>query len=724
MLRNVPGRLRTNLISARCLAATTIFSTPPKPDASVSSKRLDAIRNIGIIAHIDAGKTTTTERMLFYSGKTRRVGEVDRGDTVMDYLPQERERGITIRAAATTFSWRVSDREADRGGTINLIDTPGHVDFTFEVDSALWAMDGAVTILDGSAGVEAQTQTVWRQASKYKIPRIVFVNKLDKPGGDFARCLLELGDRLKCLPLPVIEPLYDAGREKLLGVLDIIKQRKIIFSGPNGEAVSEEPHACSPKRRALLEQMAELDEDFLEKYLENQELPDESIYKCLERLTASSKCVPVLAGSSFHNIGVQPLMDAIFRYLPGPDLRTASSAPILRALAFKVVVDEQRGILVYLRVCTGSVTHGKTLYNVSGGKTHKERVQKVMQASGKDLVEVAEAGPGSIVVVTGLKSTATGDTLSEVADDQELGQLEVPAPVFQVACWAPSRLEEEKMVTALEQMCLEDPSLKLAKDQQTGQWLLAGQGELHLEVAGHRLRREQRQESVEFGKVRIALRETVVEMVRGELQYDRQLDDLRLSGLLSLVLEPLPLEEGLYVRDRVEIDFDSAGFRLPRHLSPQEYREAVSDGVMAGLTNGPVRGSRLCGLRVVVKKLHYLDSHSTTTAFKHCAIQLLQNLGKVFASKFALAEPVMSLAVRLDPKDLGTVLPDLHSQRRATVFGYGPAPDDPQVQVIEAEAPLPLLVGYVSWLRTATSGKASLEMQVKGYRVCQVRPHQ
>lgn len=669
------------------------------------------IRNIGIIAHIDAGKTTLTERLLYHAGLIKRIGSVDRGDTVMDYLPQERARGITIKAACISLAWNACKSDNPKDNVlINIIDTPGHVDFTIEVERAMRVMDGAVAVVDGSAGVQAQTVTVWQQADKFKVNRLVFVNKLDKIGADFNMAVKDIENRFKVVAVPLSEPVYS--NSQLIGIHDFITNQVVLYNGEHGEHVESHPFPNNTKQSLLMEKIAELDEDFLTAYLENQGQSMDNMKTALNRIIKQSKAVPIISGSAFKNIGVQSVLNSVADYLPQPTILNDSS---LLALAFKVIMDEQRGLLVFVRVYSGTINNKTTLYNLNAGK--KERVVEVMQAAGKMLDKVESVHSGQIAVLIGLKSTATGDTLSNDPSKHVLDGVSVPQPVFQMACSFYSQSEEERVTTALTTMSLEDPSLKMEKDPSTGQIVVSGMGELHLEIAGQRLKEDFKCPQVQLSKVRITYRETISEMIKGELEFEKNVNGTRLSALVSLIIEPLPLIDGQYCSTDVVINFLPEAVRVPKHINSSDYVTAVKDGLDLALTNGPLRGSRVVGIKVLVKKVHWMDSDSTPTAVRHSTMQLVSSLYSSFASKFNLIEPIMNLNIKTDAKHLGTILSDLHSERRAVVFGYGSYSDThPNQQEIHAEAPLLELMGYITWLRTATSGDSSLSMTLKGYK--------
>lgn len=667
--------------------------------------RIARIRNIGIVAHIDAGKTTLTERLLHAAGLIRRVGTVERGDTVTDYLPQERERGITIKAAACTLPWTRNNVRH----IVNLVDTPGHVDFGVEVERALRVMDGAIAVIDGTAGVQAQTMTVWAQADRHRVNRLLFINKLDRMGADYAAVLRDIQIRLRVATLQLNVPVFQG--DAFLGIYDQVLGKLMTFSPDSTISL----HDYGLDRTPFMEAIAELDQPFLESYLEDQNPTPDMIRAAIRRIAIAGLAVPCLAGSAFRGIGVSSVLDATVDYLPSPEI-TAIGLKMVQALAFKVVCDEQRGPLVHVRVYSGSISAPTLLLNVSRGG-RKERITRVLQATGGELHEIDSVGPGHIAVLLGCKGTATGDTLAGSVDTDQLPTITIPPPVLQLALSLQSQSEEDLLMASLHSLTLEDPSLRAGRDPNNGQLVLSGMGELHLEVATQRLRKEYKCGRVRVGPVKISYREALCTLLSGELQYNRQLGPTdRLSGLVALSIEPLPVIDSLYSPTAVQVSFAPDALRVPRSINPEDYLQAVRDGIDTGLANGPIQGSRIVGLSIRVGKVHWTDGDSTPTAIRHCTIQLLEGLCRANLNKFHVIEPIMKLQVRVNRQFLGSLLPDLHGTRRATVHSYDPIPDDPDTVLIEAEAPLASLMGYVTWLRSATSGNGVMSMQFHGYR--------
>lgn len=696
------------------------------------NRHTENVRNIGIIAHIDAGKTTTTERMLYYSGFTRRIGEVDRGDTVMDYLPEEKERGITIKAAAITFPW------AD--AQINLIDTPGHVDFGMEVERSLRVLDGAITIVDGSAGVQAQTRTVWRQAAKRDIPRMIYINKMDKVGADFGRTLADLRCKLTDLQhIPVMLPILDGEKGMIAGV-DLIRQKVLTWSGERGSVVNatdwdavDRSHFV-PHRDSMVESIASLDETLLELFLEDpNSITELQLDHAIRRLLVQRRIAPVFCGSSFTNIGVQPLMDAAVKYFPSPVQQPGSTNlkvirngdgqisewPILSeallALAFKVIHDEQRGLLVFVRIYSGTLSRRTVLQNST--QRIKERPLRVMRIYANKFEEIEEAYPGDVVVLTGLKNTRTGDTLLSEVDtrgggisckgDIRLTGIEVPEPVFTCSVEAESGAEEGILDEALRIVSLEDPSVRTKRDAETGQTQLSGMGELHLEIVGKRITRDLRAKA-RFGEVQISYKE-YLDINGGPLEInediDKEMNGLQMSGGLKLRLE------NLQNSGTSEAKFMTGSFLR------DEYRESITDGLMAALQQGPLACFPIGGLIITVLQANFVSGVSSPTALRYIAYQIMKNyLNRPESRSFLrLMEPIMSVEISVPPSHLGYILTDIHSNRRGIVIESNSTDGTGEV-VMMAEIPLAEILGYASQLRSRTAGHGSFSMQPLCYR--------
>lgn len=674
------------------------------------STNLERIRNIGIIAHIDAGKTTTTERMLFYAGLTRRIGEVDRGDTVMDYLPEERERGITITAAAITFAWKEH--------RINLIDTPGHVDFGMEVERSLRVLDGAVTIMDGSAGVQAQTKTVWRQATRHEIPRIVYINKMDKVGADFYRSVREIREKLGgvepiCLQVPIMRD------DRMIAIADLISRRMLYWKDEQGRKVTTEDWKGNDEleshRSQLLEQVASHNDSILEKYLDNpNHIEISEIERVLRELTLTGKITPVLCGSSFTNMGVQPIMDAILKFLPNPSERqfpllwdhqrnlTKWKKDQLLAMAFKVVHDEQRGLLVFIRIHSGSLSTRITLRNTN--RNVRERPSKIMTIFANRFEECEEVGAGNVVVLLGLKNTKTGDTLISETDAVHQGLvtlagIESPQPVFSRAVEAESTSEEDRLAEALNIIELEDPSIKVSKDEETGQRHISGMGELHLEIVGKRITRDLRAKA-SFGEIQIAYKEILPGSTKTTLRetIDRDVNGKKFVGEIEYIVETNDQLENL-------IRFGD----LPNIAG---LREEITDGFQSALQDGPLASFPLIGIKILVGKIVWTEGTSSVEGMRYLVFTSMRAWLRTQSSR--LVEPIMSVELTVPNEYIGSVLTDIHSGRRGVVTETTISEDGEHT--ILSEVPLVSMLGYATSLRSRTAGTASFSMQPLTYR--------
>ncbi|GBB93390.1 hypothetical protein RclHR1_02160016 [Rhizophagus clarus] len=735
-------------------------------------------RNIGIIAHIDAGKTTTTERMLHYSGFTRRIGDVDHGDTVMDYMKQERERGITITSAAITFGWK--------NHRINLIDTPGHVDFTIEVERSIRVLDGAVTILDGVSGVEAQTQTVWAQADKYGIPRIAYVNKMDRIGAGFGRTVKEMRYKLGTRPLVCQLPVMkkdSIGNNIFFGVVDLLDMQVLDWNNdPNGSIINKisltEQYPISELfeeavkgRSHLVEALSEIDDQLLEILLANEDpmkVSVDDIREALRRVTLNGKAVPVFCGASYKNIGVQPLMDAVVDFLPSPldrspPLATLSDKIIeiplkekekLCAFAFKVIHDHKRGPMVFIRVYSGKIDNRMTLFNTSSRK--RERVNKLLQMYANDVEEIPSITAGNIGVIVGLKETRTGDTLIQVNDsrqDLKLQSIDIPSPVFFYAVEPTSTSDEKPLEEALKNMLREDPSLHVHVDSDSGQTLISGMGELHLEIIKDRLLTEFKV-NAEMGKMRISYRETItVEQLEHTCLYDRELMGKKQKAQVSLTITPLSEnDKGVpeEVGNRIEIQIDDLNSEQVEtnnensfmKLNKEEIRDTLRSGILSALYRGPILGFPITGLHIKVHSLELFGSESTKMAIGACASQALGEAMK--NGDPALLEPLMDVEVEVPEEHLGDVLADLTGTRRGNILGletsgqsidydhsieiYAPpdstytSSDEKQgvvkpKRIIKAHVPLSTLLGYSSSLRSLTGGTGSFNMRIHSFGI-------
>jgi elongation factor G len=670
---------------------------------------LEQVRNIGIMAHIDAGKTTTTERILYYTGRTHKMGEVHEGAAVMDWMAQEQERGITITSAATTASWR--------DFRINIIDTPGHVDFTVEVERSLRVLDGAIAVFDAVAGVEPQSETVWRQADKYRVPRIAFINKMDRVGADFFASVQSMVDRLGATPVPVQLPL---GREDAFrGVVDLVEMRTIEWNDDLGTAMevgeipAELQEQAEEYHHQLLDKVAEHDEELLEAYLtdEASATPD-MIRRALRRATLADAITPVLLGSAFKNKGVQALLDAVIDYLPSPidvppvhgvDPRTEheisrrpSEEDPFSALAFKVMSDPYVGKLTYFRVYSGTVKAGDRVLNVSTGKT--ERVGRLLQMHANHREEREGVGAGEIVAAVGLKSTTTGDTLAVQSAPILLESIVFPEPVISVAIEPKTKADQDKLSTALQRLTEEDPTFRVRTDEETGQTLIAGMGELQLEIVVDRLVREFSVDA-NVGRPQVAYRETLGKRVeRVEGRFVRQTGGRGQYGHAVINLEPAQPGTGYEFVDKI------VGGKIPR-----EYIPAVDLGIQEAMESGTLAGYPVVDVLIELVEGSYHDVDSSELAFKVAGSMAFK--AGMQRSSPKLLEPVMAVEV-LTPDDyLGDVMGDLNS-RRGRVEGLEPRGN---AQAIRARAPLATMFGYATDLRSMTQGRATFTMQFDRY---------
>ncbi len=669
---------------------------------------LERVRNIGIIAHIDAGKTTVSERILYYTGRTYRIGETHEGTAVMDWMEQERERGITITSAATTAEWR--DHQ------VNIIDTPGHVDFTVEVERSLRVLDGGVVVFDGVAGVEPQSETVWRQANKYQVPRICFVNKMDRTGADFDRTLRMIEERLGAVAIPLQLPM--GAEDQFGGVIDLVAMRALRFGGDRGETVAEDVipvhyrDAANEAREAMVERLAEHDDQLLVSFLEGHEIGVTELQKAIRRATISNAITPVLAGSALRNKGVQPLLDAVVTYLPSPlevppivahDVkdteityeRPASDDEPLTALAFKVVSDPFVGRLVFFRVYSGVVRSGERVMNTGRGR--RERFGRLLRMHADSREDIEEVYAGEIAAGIGLKDTFTGDTLSDPDKPVVLEAITFPAPVISVAIEPRTRDDQDRLGESLQRLSEEDPTFKVRYDEETGQTVISGMGELHLEVIVDRMRREHRVEA-NVGRPQVAYRETIRRAVRTEGRFVRQTGGRGQYGHCVLEVEPREPGAGFVFEDR------TVGGSIPR-----EYISAVRQGVERALTTGSRAGFPVVdvGVAVVDGSFHAVDS-------SEMAFQTAGTMGMREAldkGSSVLLEPVMKVEVVTPDDHFGDVLGDI-SQRRGHVLGSEPRGN---AQVIAAEVPLAETFGYATDVRSLTQGRATYSMEFDHY---------
>ena len=676
---------------------------------------LERIRNIGIMAHIDAGKTTTTERILYYTGRTYKLGEVHEGTATMDWMEQEQERGITITSAATTCFW---ERHAQQF-RINIIDTPGHVDFTVEVERSLRVLDGAITVLDAVGGVEPQTETVWRQADRYRVPRIIFVNKMDRVGADFGRCLHMVRERLGARALPIHLPLGSG--ELFTGLIDIIRQVEIAFDdeslgrkyveGPVPGALKERVAAL---RHELLEAIVEQDDAILHKYLEGQPLTEAEIVAVLRKATVSGAVVPVLCGAAFKNKGVQQLLDAVIDFLPSPTevpaiqghlphhdathaVRNASDDEPFAALAFKISTDPYVGKLTYFRVYSGVLTAGSYVYNSS--KDRRERIGRLLQMHANKREEIEEVRAGDIAAAIGLKDTKTGDTLCDQNEPIILEAMRFPEPVISVAIEPKTKADQDKLSGALAKLSEEDPTFRVHSDPETGQTIISGMGELHLEIIVDRMRREFKVEA-NVGRPQVAYRETVrkrVEYIEGK--FIRQTGGRGQYGHVVIHLEPGEVGTGFVFEDNI------VGGTIPR-----EYIGPVEQGVKEALENGVLAGYPMVDVKVELVDGSYHDVDSSEMAFKIAGSMAVKEAAR--QAHPVLLEPVMDVEVVTPADYMGDVIGDL-SGRRGKIGGMTQRGD---AHVVAASVPLAEMFGYSTTLRSMSQGRAVYHMQFSHYQ--------
>jgi len=659
------------------------------------------------MAHIDAGKTTTTERILYYTGVTHRIGEVDEGSATMDWMEQEKERGITITSAATTCFWK--------DHRINVIDTPGHVDFTIEVERSLRVLDGAVAVFCSVGGVEPQSETVWRQADKYKIPRIAFVNKMDRTGADFQGCLRMMVDRLKTTPLPIQLPM--GKEEDFQGVIDLIKMKAIIFDsrslGDHYDVLDipkDYLKEASQQREFLIERLAERDDFLMEKFVDGQEVSESELKRTLREVTLRLEGIPVLCGAAFRNKGVQPLLDAIVDYLPSPldvppvkgmDLQgrelsfSANNGYPLSALAFKIMSDPYTGQLTFFRIYSGSLKSGDSVFNPTKGK--RERIGRLLKMHANKREEIEEVSAGDIFAAVGLKYTTTGDTICLEKKPIILESMHFPEPVISIAIEPKTQGDVDKLGSSLHKLALEDPSFKVKTDEETAQTIISGMGELHLEIIVDRLLREFNVEA-NVGKPQVAYRETITKAIKSEGRFIRQSGGKGQYGHVWLMLEPQPHGKGFEFVNKI------VGGRVPR-----EYIPAVQKGVTEAMEKGVLAGYPMVDIKVTLLDGSYHDVDSSEMAFK-----IAGSMGFKEGARSAhpiLLEPMMSIEIITSDEFMGQVLSDLTSRRgKTTKVEYRAG-----TNVIAGEAPLANMFGYATDLRSLTQGRATFTLQFSHY---------
>jgi len=676
---------------------------------------IDRYRNIGIVAHVDAGKTTTTERVLFYTGLSHKIGEVHDGAATMDWMEQEQERGITITSAATTCFWSGMSQQFDQY-RINIIDTPGHVDFTIEVERSLRVLDGAVVVLCGSSGVQPQTETVWRQANKYHVPRMVFVNKMDRTGADFLSVVEQLKDRLGANPVPL--QMTIGAEDEFKGVVDLIKMKAIIWNESDQgmtfdyqDVPADMLADCELYREQVIEAAAEASDEYMELYLEEGELSEEQIKDGIRRRTLANEIVPVLGGSAFKNKGVQAVLDAVVEYLPSPQEvkaiegemddgsiqdRHADDDEPFAALAFKIATDPFVGTLTFFRVYSGKLQTGDAVWNPIKGR--RERIGRMVQMHSNDREEIKEVLAGDIAAAIGLKDVTTGETLCDQNSRITLERMEFPEPVISVAVEPRSQPDQEKMGVALGKLAQEDPSFRVKTDEETGQTIISGMGELHLDIIVDRMKREFGVEA-NIGKPQVAYREAIRNSCNIEGKFVRQSGGRGQYGHVQVKFEPrTDGEEGLEFINEV------VGGTVPK-----EYIPAVEKGIEEQMNNGVLAGYPLLGLKATLYDGSYHDVDSNEMAFKIAAGMATRKLSEEGGA--VLLEPTMKVEVVTPEENMGDVVGDLN-RRRGMISGME---DGPGGKVVSAEVPLSEMFGYATDLRSATQGRATYAMEFLKY---------
>ena len=676
---------------------------------------LNRYRNIGIVAHVDAGKTTTTERVLFYTGVSHKIGEVHDGAAVMDWMEQEQERGITITSAATTVFWSGSERQFDQH-RINIIDTPGHVDFTIEVERSLRVLDGAVVVFCGTSGVEPQSETVWRQADKYEVPRMVFVNKMDRAGANFLRVVEQIEERLGTTP--VCMQLNIGSEGEFEGIIDLVRMKALYWDEDKGLTFEEKeiPEALTATaeeyRENLIEAAAEANDELTEKYLEEGSLNNEEIMLGIRQRTIRNEIVPAFCGSAFKNKGVQPLLDGVIRYLPAPDevksirgflengeteaKRHSDDDEPFAALAFKIATDPHVGALTFFRVYSGVLSSGDAVFNSVKGR--KERIGRMVQLHSNERQDIKEVRAGDIAAAIGLKSATTGDTLCDDRNKITLERMEFPDPVIRVAVEPRSQADQEKMSIALGKLAAEDPSFQVSTDEESGQTLIAGMGELHLDIIVDRMKREFSVDA-NIGKPQVAYRETIRQAVESEGKFVRQSGGRGQYGHVWLKLEPMTGDEDYEFVDEI------VGGVVPR-----EYISAVDRGIQDQMANGVLAGYPLLGIKATLYDGSYHDVDSSEVSFKVAGSMALRQ--GVLDGDPVLLEPVFAVEVVCPEDYYGDVIGDLN-RRRGIVMGME---DVPAGKAVKAEVPLAEMFGYATDVRSMSQGRATFSMEFTSYK--------
>lgn len=678
------------------------------------STPINLYRNIGIMAHIDAGKTTTTERILFYTGVSHKIGEVHEGAAAMDWMDQEQERGITITSAATTCYWEGMDRQYKRH-RINIIDTPGHVDFTIEVERSLRVLDGSIAVFCAVGGVEPQSETVWRQADKYQVPRMAFVNKMDRMGANFYRVITQMKDRLGAKPLVMQVPI--GAEDNFQGVVDIVRMKAIYWDDDNlgltyqeKEIPSELQETCQKYYEELVESAAEASEEFMNKYLEEGELTHEEINQGIREQVLNTEVVPVFCGTAFKNKGVQSLLDGVIEYMPAPNdvppikgelpdgeegERHASDDEPFSALAFKIMTDPYVGSLAFCRIYSGTVQSGTSVYNPIKGK--KERVGRILRMHANSREEIKEAYAGDICAIVGVKDLRTGDTLCDQANPITLERMEFPEPVISVAVEPKTRDDQEKMGHALAKLAQEDPSFKVRTDEESGQTIISGMGELHLEIIVDRLQREFKV-AASIGQPQVAYRETIKQSVEQEGKYIKQSGGRGQYGHVHVKIEPLEAGSGYEFVDKIV-----------GGVVPKDYIPAVSNGIEEQMQNGILAGYPVVDVRVTLFDGSFHEVDSSEMAFKIAGSMAFRDGAK--KAKPVLLEPIMWVEATTPEEYMGDVMGDLN-RRRGLMQGME---DTPAGKVIRAEVPLAEMFGYATDLRSMTQGRANYYMEFTKY---------
>jgi elongation factor G len=675
---------------------------------------IDRYRNIGIMAHIDAGKTTTTERVLFYTGVSHKLGEVHDGNAVMDWMEQEQERGITITSAATTCFWSGMDKQFPEH-RINIIDTPGHVDFTIEVERSLRVLDGAVAVFCAVGGVQPQSETVWRQATRYKVPRVAFVNKMDRTGANFERVIRHIKERLGARPVPIQLPI--GAEEHFEGVVDLIRMKAIYWDVENmgttydaREIPAELQEAATAAHEYMVESAAETSEELMEAYLEEGSLSQEQIIEGLRAGTLANELVPCLCGTAFKNKGVQALLDTVVLLMPSPldvppirginedeseGVRKSSDSEPFAALAFKIATDPYVGTLTFFRVYSGVLKSGDTVYNPVKGK--KERVGRILQMHANSREEIKEVRAGDIAAAVGLKDVTTGDTLCDLSSVITLERMEFPDPVISVAVEPKTKADQEKMGIALSKLAQEDPSFRVHTDEESGQTIISGMGELHLDIIVDRMKREFKVEA-NVGRPQVAYRETIRQSVEAEGKFVRQSGGRGQYGHVWIRLEPLPAGEGY--------EFENA---IVGGVVPREYINSVDKGIQEQIGNGVIAGYPVVDVKATLYDGSYHEVDSSEMAFKIAGSMAFKNAA--VKANPVLLEPLMKVEV-VTPEDyMGDVMGDLN-RRRGIVQGME---DSPSGKIINAHVPLSEMFGYATDLRSQTQGRATYTMEFDHY---------